>query len=73
MGRVILVMLGALGLAACGPAMQNAAHPSYGQSEFDRDQGQCRQELSYQANGATLVNPQLVNSCMQARGWMATQ
>lgn len=69
MGRVILVMLGTLGLAACGPGMQNTEHPNYGQSEFDRDQGQCRQELSYQTNGATIVNPQLLASCMQAHGW----
>jgi len=69
----------AVGLLACGCSThyRNTLHPEYGQTQFDRDQYECRRENTQpraQVVGAyggagMVVDEDMASRCLAARGW----
>lgn len=76
--RRILATVGVLILlSGCTTHYRNFEHPSYGQTEGDRDLYECRRENtrpsavkagSY-ASAEMVVDESMVKQCMAARGW----
>ena len=64
-------------LTGCTTHYRNSIHPSYGQTEFDRDWYECQRENSnpaayvdqYSGSAGTVVNFRMAQACMAARGW----
>jgi hypothetical protein len=72
MGRLFAVGGVLMLLTGCGPThYRNYLHPSYGQTEFDRDWYECRKEnvIGAYGIGGMVVDENMAKSCLAARGW----
>jgi hypothetical protein len=75
------IAIGLLLLVGCSHRYRNALHPSYGQTDFDRDWDDCqRQNTHPPATAAIGAGPTvayrdypMAQACMRARGWQRTE
>jgi hypothetical protein len=65
-------------LSSCGPThYRNYLHPSYGQTQFDRDWYECRRENTHPStvvagaygSAEMVVDENMALACLAARGW----
>ena len=80
-GRPMMTCLFACGalmlLTGCTTHYRNSLHPSYGQTDFDRDWYECKRENThtsayvnpYYGSAGPEVNFRMARDCMAARGW----
>jgi hypothetical protein len=73
MGAAIAAISG-----CASPQMKNAAHPEYGQAEYQKDLADCRKEHSrmvqtagYDTLTKLVIDEPAVKSCIAGRGWEA--
>ena len=73
MGAAIAAISG-----CASPQMKNAAHPEYGQAEYQKDLADCRKAHSqmvqingYDTTTKVVVDEPAVKSCIAERGWVA--
>jgi hypothetical protein len=75
-GARCCILVGLL-LAGCTHRYQNALHPEYGPTDYDRDWYECRREAFHPRPSAAAVGGPMVAyqeypmavACMRARGW----